>query len=132
MQNVYCPLNYTAQKMKFSVTDFFSECDQIHSFPQIWSHLLKKSFMENFISCVVLELLKKVNFPNYYKIIIHDCKPLQATCIIIGGYRFFEAPFHINNRIDALKTIIFEKKINEVPLFTRLDKTIRKTSGFKN
>ena len=39
----------TAQKMKFSVTDFFSKCDQIRSFQQIWSQLLKKSVMENFI-----------------------------------------------------------------------------------
>ena len=30
--------------------DFFSKCDQIRSFLQIWSHLLKKSVMENFIS----------------------------------------------------------------------------------
>ena len=32
----------TAQKMKFSIKDFFSKCDWI------WSHLLKKSLMENF------------------------------------------------------------------------------------
>ena len=39
----------TAQKMKFPIKDFFSKCDQIHSFLQIWSYLLKKSLMENFI-----------------------------------------------------------------------------------
>ena len=39
----------TTQKMKFSINDFFSKCDQIHSFLQIWSHLLKNSLMENFI-----------------------------------------------------------------------------------
>ena len=39
----------TAQKMKFSIKDFFSKCDQISSFLRIWSHLLKKSLMENFI-----------------------------------------------------------------------------------
>ena len=43
---------HTAQKMKFSVEDFFSKCDQI-SFLRIWSHLLKKSLMENFIFCAV-------------------------------------------------------------------------------
>ena len=32
--------------MKFSIKDYFSKCDQIHSFLQIWSHLLKKSLME--------------------------------------------------------------------------------------
>ena len=39
----------TARKMKFSIKDFFSKCDQIHSFLRIWSHLLKRSLMENVI-----------------------------------------------------------------------------------
>ena len=39
----------TAQKMKFSIKDFFSKRDQIRSFLWIWSHLMKKSLMENFI-----------------------------------------------------------------------------------
>ena len=39
----------TAQKMKFPIKDFFSECDQIHK-----KHLLKKSLMENFIFCAVI------------------------------------------------------------------------------
>ena len=42
-----------AQKIKFSIKDFFSKCDQIRSFLQIWSRLLKKSSMENFIFYVV-------------------------------------------------------------------------------
>ena len=41
----------TAQKMKFSITDFFSRCDQIRSILRIWSHLLKKPVIENFIFC---------------------------------------------------------------------------------
>ena len=32
--------------MKFSIKDFFSECDQIRSFLRIWSHLLNKSLVE--------------------------------------------------------------------------------------
>ena len=35
--------------MKFSIKDFFNKSKQIHSFMRIWSHLLKKSLMENFI-----------------------------------------------------------------------------------
>ena len=45
---------FTPQKMKFSIEDFFSKCDQIRSFLRIWSHLLKKSLMENFIFCAVI------------------------------------------------------------------------------
>ena len=40
--------------MKFSIKDFLSKYDQIRSFLQIWSHLLKKSLMENLIFCAVL------------------------------------------------------------------------------
>ena len=43
----------TAQKMKFSIKDFFSKCDQICSFLRIWSHLLKKTLIENYIFCAV-------------------------------------------------------------------------------
>ena len=32
----------------------FSKCDQIRSFLQIWSHLPKKSLIENFIFCAVM------------------------------------------------------------------------------
>ena len=37
--------------MKFSIKDFFSKYDQILTFLWIWSHLLKKSLMKNFIFC---------------------------------------------------------------------------------
>ena len=40
---------HCTQKMRFSIKDFFSKCDQIRRKPQIWSHLLKKSLMKNFI-----------------------------------------------------------------------------------
>ena len=43
----------TAQKMKFSIKDFFSKYDQIRRKLRIWSNLLKKSLMENFIFCAV-------------------------------------------------------------------------------
>ena len=35
--------------MKFSVKDFPSKCDQISIFLWIWSHLMEKFLMENFI-----------------------------------------------------------------------------------
>ena len=46
-------LLFTAQT-KFSIKDLFSKCDQIRSFLRIWSYLLGKSFMENFIFCAVI------------------------------------------------------------------------------
>ena len=49
---------YTAQEMKFSTKDFFSKCDQIRKKLRIWSHLLKKSLVENFIFCAVIVKMK--------------------------------------------------------------------------
>ena len=39
----------TTQKMKFSTKDFSSKCDQIRRKLRIWSNLMEKSLMENFI-----------------------------------------------------------------------------------
>ena len=51
---------FAAQKMKFSIKDFFSKCDQIRSYQGIWLHFLKKSLMENFIFCTMV-LTGKIN-----------------------------------------------------------------------
>ena len=51
---------HTAQKMKFSIKDFFSKRDQIRRKLRIWSHLLNKSLMENFIFCSVITLVLKM------------------------------------------------------------------------
>ena len=40
--------------MKFSIKDFFIKCDQIRRKMRVWSRLLKKSLMGNFIFCVVM------------------------------------------------------------------------------
>ena len=47
--------------MKFSIKDFFSKCDQIRSLLWIWSHLLKKALMENFIFYAVGKRVKLTN-----------------------------------------------------------------------
>ena len=56
-------LQYTTQKMKFSIKDIFSKCDQIRRKLQIWSRLLKKSLMENFIFCAVTGWIKEQALP---------------------------------------------------------------------
>ena len=56
--------------MKFSIKDFFSKCDQTRRKLRIWSHLLKKYLMENFI------------FYAMY-IAIKDREHLQAAIVIL-------------------------------------------------
>ena len=71
---------FTAQKMKFSIKNLFSNCEPIRSFLRIWSHLLKKSlfhFFGLFDSCFWLRqvyMLQKTFFdlftqlhPNMYQ-----------------------------------------------------------------
>ena len=43
------PLTYAAQKMKFSVKDFFSKCEPMRKKLRICLLLLKKSLTKNFI-----------------------------------------------------------------------------------
>ena len=50
------------KRMKFSIKDLFSKCDQIRRKLRIWSHLLKKSLVENVIFCAEL-------FEHIYRII---------------------------------------------------------------
>ena len=68
----------TARKMKFSINDFFSKCDQIL---RIWSHLLKKSLMENFIFCAVF--LEEMN-SEILKIDIDNANSLEFTNIVLS------------------------------------------------
>ena len=45
--------------MKISIKDFFGKCDQIRRKLRIWSHILKKFLMKNFIFCAALHLKKQ-------------------------------------------------------------------------
>ena len=44
---------HCTKKNEISIKDLFSKCNQIRRKQQIWSHLLKKSLMENLIFCAV-------------------------------------------------------------------------------
>ena len=91
--NMIAAKTNTAQKMKFSIKDFFSKCDHIRSTLRIRSHLLKRSSMENFIFCAV-----KVGYSNIlilFLIISAPTPPHQNTqtrfyqlwtCIYLPGY----------------------------------------------
>ena len=61
--------------MKFSIKDFFSKCNQIRRFLQIWSHLLKKTLVENFIFVQCL-------FEMYHRIIVKTFSVLTTQQIL--------------------------------------------------
>ena len=62
--------------MKFFIKDFFSKSDQIRNFLRIWSHLMKKSLMENFIFCAV-----PFANPKIWKIQFWDTKIYLAQSV---------------------------------------------------
>ena len=71
-------VSLAARNMKFSIKDFFSKCDQIRSILRIWSHLPKKSLMENFIFCAVTDRHYSADYRNllWKKINIQQQNPL--------------------------------------------------------
>ena len=71
-----CKVYYIAQKMRFSIKDFFSKCDQVRSFLLIWPHLLKKSLMENFIFSAVLVYHKTLTVYSILVVFISDVLPV--------------------------------------------------------
>ena len=74
-----CCRYFHTQKMKFSIKDFFSKCDRIRRKLRIWSHLLKKSLMENLVFCVVIRLNATIKLKHYIprnrqEFFAYDCK----------------------------------------------------------
>ena len=65
----------TAQKMKFSIKDFLSKSDQIRRKLLLWSYLLKKSLMENFIFCAV-------GFPNNICFVQNNLCKVPSFCTL--------------------------------------------------
>ena len=91
-------LRTTVQKMKFSIKDFFSKCDQIRRKLRIWSHLLKKFLMQNFIFCAaniwrVLHLFEEHNYSPYFFKVSFFFAELVAV-FLIEGYCVMQPFFH--------------------------------------
>ena len=77
--------------MKFSIKDFSSKCDQIRSFLRVWSHLLEKSLMQNFIFCAVLFALDLSSFlieKTINRVIFSSSDSYISQCVFkVCGYR---------------------------------------------
>ena len=82
--------------MEFFIKYFFSKCDQIRSFLQIWSYLLKKSFMKNFSFCAVFRKCHRLIFVSYTYVRIY----MKHRVISSNQYR------NVTNYINIAKTYI--------------------------
>ena len=103
---------YTAQKMKFLIKDFFSKCGQIHRKLRIWSHLLKKFLMENFIFCGSIRTMKIFLEENKYR-------PFYKQAVTNYSHHTFFSFFEykICLRWDAMEMALSKKK--PLPIFMR-------------
>ena len=84
----------------FYIKGFFRKCDQIRSFLRIWSHLLKKPLIENFIFCAVFLVVWYM--PNWCRLSIdlqeqkrHN-RNILKNCFLycISSYHKTELLFH--------------------------------------
>ena len=106
--------------MKFSIKDFFIKCDQMRSFLRIWSHLLKKLLMENFIFCAVSRLVIPFNLKkSLYKVI-------QDKNCLVGFFISYRLKYkQLLSIIQQLAFSIFNSARKSVPLFRFVITSIR-------
>ena len=81
------PIRITAQKLKFSTKNFFSKCDQIRRKLRIFSHLLNKYLMENFIFCAVDKLHLHLIYKERIIIKIGETEIKSSDCINLLGIK---------------------------------------------
>ena len=73
----------TAQKIKFPIKDFFSKCDQISRELRIWSHLLKRILLENFIfEQVLVSSLTDLNIKSASEFDLRDQINWKFTVLV--------------------------------------------------
>ena len=96
---------YCTQKKEFSMKHFFSKFDHIRRFLQIWSHILKKSLMENFIFCVVIARKKARKCKDIFlvnKYLIYQ--KVQRSYSIVASY--FPARYYLS-LMNFMQNLIF-------------------------
>ena len=90
--------------MKFSLKGFFSKCDQICSFLRIWSLLLKKSLVKNFIFCAVLTV-DLDNLSMLSKSFLHECFHVAFYRANVSIWELLHMSFTIFNILDNFQPL---------------------------
>ena len=127
MNSVTIPLRIcdNPQKLKYFIKGFFSECDQICSFLRIWSHLLKKSLMENFLVSILHSVVRLViTFP--FSPLNHFSYVWPGNCLHWFGCCF---NFRVTVKFKVLTTL-FEMSYHLAVRFRKLLKLLRQFKVF--
>ena len=98
--------------MKFSIKDLFSKCDQICGKLRIWSYLLKKTLMENFIfRAVLLTIVARLCLCEYKDQISFFYKILNKVPYTSVFQEVIVTWLHFDQRKSPLQNLhkVFEK-----------------------
>ena len=92
--------------MKFPIKDFFSKLRKL----RIWSHLLKKFLMENFIFCAVAityyVYLFQIHFVHYNPRFANLAAAVpEAGGLMVMGFFLKVTQFYINAYLDSYFTL---------------------------
>ena len=85
-----------AQKMKFSIKDFFSKCNQICRKLRVWSHLLKKSLWKT-------SFFVQYGLMNLFLILLYYCWLLAHLLVFLFSAHIRCKVFFITCLISARK-----------------------------
>ena len=108
---------FIVQKGKFSMKNFFSKCDQIRRKLRIWSHLLKKSLVTNFIFCAAMSMSHHVNEEHILKVALlgtltHD-KAVDTWEIVLNLYVEF------SNLCNVLENVLLFSNLKNFPWYEK-------------
>ena len=113
--------------MKFSINDIFNKCNQIRSFLWIWSHLLKKSLLEDFSFCAVTKPRRMLI--NFSQSALEDISrsPLKMEIIL----KFFKYLLFISILQDNLeqykpKEMLLLICLRDLPVYQEQDSAVLK------
>ena len=138
--------------MKFSIKDFFSKWDQIRRNLRIWSHLLKKSFMENFVFCSMSVIFEDIfdianisAFPisymlNFLTSLGQHSVYMKNLILMFPNLNIFQQHFQIRCWFNSWKEKVKRKKhfssklpkscadVMNIRNFSRLDHVLHKNN----
>ena len=86
VSKIYLPHKFHYTKMKFSIKDFFSKCDQIRRKLRVYTHLLKKCLMENFFGgqCLAQEHILQMIFCLFEE----HCPHWRVSVLVVSTLQF--------------------------------------------
>ena len=114
------------KKMKFSIKDFFSKCEQIRSFLLIWSLYWRNPYgkLHFFVECSSVTTLTTLIFMNTWDIHFQDCVTKNGGHWLRWLMLIFNTTSKIISSLTTLNTLIIKTTLYIVLSLTTLTSLI--------